>query len=161
MTFTFGNAPATSVIDAVRVLTGDTTDPGHLLEDETIDWMDDLWGHKGNVYFVASKAAESIASKMAREVSFSADGQTVALGELQQKFAELAMSLWGQAEELLAAGSEVFAGGMLRFQFIDPSVAPLAFGTRMHDNPEAGLQDYGDYADTVQYGDTAWGEQVP
>jgi hypothetical protein len=50
---------------------------------------------------------------------------------------------------------------MLKFQFLDTTVAPLAFGTRMHDNPEAGQQDYGSYADTPQFGDTAWGEQVP
>lgn len=159
MTFTFGDDPANSVIDAVRVLTGDTVEAGHLLEDQIINWMDDLWKHKGNVYFVASKAAESIASRLAREVSFMSDGQSVNLSELQQKFTDLAMSLWAQGEELQAAGSEIFAGGMLRFQFHDPSVAALAFGTRMHDNPEAGQQDYGDV--DQYYWSTAWGEEVP
>lgn len=161
MSFSYGDDPANSVIDAVRLLTGDVVDAGHLIEDQSINWINEQWKHKGNVYFVASKAAELIVSRLAREVSFSADGQTVALSELQQKFTELAMSLWAQGEELQAAGSEIFAGGMLRHTFQDPSVAALAFGTRMHDNPEAGQQDYGDWWDGAQYGSTAWGEEVP
>jgi hypothetical protein len=161
MTFTYTDDPANSVIDAVRLLIGDVVEATHLVEDQSIQWMDSQWKHKGNVYFVASKTAELIVSRLAREVSFSSDGQSVNLSELQQKFTDLAMSLWAQGEELQAAGSEIFAGGMLRFQFHDPSVAALAFGTRMHDNPEAGLQDYGDYADTQQFGSSAWGEEVP
>jgi hypothetical protein len=161
MSFSYGDDPANSVIDAVRLLTGDVVDAGHLLEDGSITWINEQWKHKGNIYFVASKAAELIVSRLAREVNFSADGQTVALGELQQKFTELAAGLWAQGEELLAGGSEIFAGGMLQFQWIDPTVAPLAFGTRMHDNPEAGQQDFGGGSDVPQFGSTAWGEQVP
>lgn len=159
MTFSYGNDPAGSTVDAVRLLIGDTENSTHLVEDESIEWMDDMWKHKGNVYFVASKTAELLVSKLAREVTFSADSQTVALSELQQKFTDLAMSLWAQGEELQAAGSELFAGGMLRHQFLDPTVAPLAFGTRMHDNPEAGQQDYGDV--DQYYSSTSWGEEVP
>lgn len=147
MAFTYGGSPGTTPVDTVRFLVGDTDETEYFLQDEEINWLHEIWISKGNEYFVASKAAEAIAAKLARETSFSADGQTVALGELQQKYQTLASELQGVAEEQLVGGSSLYAGGMDAYKRYDPSVAPLSFGTGMHDNPEAGEQDYGDQSD--------------
>lgn len=160
MTFTYNANPAAEPVDAVRLLVGDHNASEYFLQDEEIAWLHDTWINKGNVYFVAAKAAETIAAKFARETTFTADGQTVSLSELQDKYLALATSLREQAEELLVGGSSLHAGGMDAHQWVDPSVAPLAFGTGMHDHREAGLQDYGDYG-SAHWPDSSWGEYVP
>lgn len=147
MSFSYGGSPGTSPIDTVRFLVGDTDENEYFLHDGEINWLHETWISKGNVYHVASKAAEAIAAKFARETSFSADGQSVSIGELQQKYQDLAVQLAGVADELLVGGSSLYAGGMDAHQRHDPSVAPLAFGTRMHDHIEAGQQDYGEAGD--------------
>lgn len=159
MTYSYGGDPANSTKDAVRFLVGDTDSSEWFLSDEEIAWLDSQWSHKGSVYFTASVAAEAIASKLAREISVSSDGQTLSLEGLQQKFILLAQSLRDQHKELLAGGS-IHVGGMDASKQRDPTVAPLAFGTRMHDHREAGRQDFGDLSDAVwDYGQ--WGEFTP
>jgi len=118
--FTYGGSPGTTPVDTVRFLVGDTDETEYFLQDEEISWLHETWISKGNEYFVASKAAEAIAAKLA---------------------------LQGVAEEQLVGGSSLYAGGMDAYKRYDPSVAPLSFGTGMHDNPEAGEQDYGDQSD--------------
>lgn len=143
MAFTYGADPTSSTIDAVRFLVGDTDATEAFLSDEEIRWLSDQWENKNSVYYTASMAAEAIAARFAREVTTSSDSQTVSTSELQQKYMDLAVRLRSQHQALLAGGF-VDVGGINVGEQPDPTVAPLAFGTGMHDNYEAGNQDYGD-----------------
>lgn len=143
MTFTYGADPTASTIDAVRFLVGDTDSDEVFLSDEEIRWLQSQWDGKGSVYYTASMAAEAIAAKFAREVTTSSDSQSVSTSELQQKFTDLAVRLRAQHQSLLSGGS-VDVGGINAGEQPDPTILPLAFGTGMHDNYEAGNQDYGD-----------------
>lgn len=158
MGFTYTN-PTFSEVDAVRFLLGDTNERQALLQDEEIQWVIDTWQGKNSLYFYASVCAEAVAAKLAREVSLSADGQSLSLSELQEKYTRLAHSLRAQHQELLASGVGIHAGGMSAGEQRDPTLLPLAFGTQMHDNPEAGWQDYGDRGALPEFGQ--WGEFTP
>lgn len=158
MTFSYSGDPTDSELDSVRFLTGDTDARLPLLSDEEIEWLITIWGDR-NVYYHAAKAAESISAKMSREVSLTADSQSLTLSELQEKYSRLAVSLFHQYQDLLASGVELHAGGMTAGEHRDVTIAPLAFGTGMHDLPAAGQQDYGD---NTQTGTIAqWGEYTP
>jgi len=147
-----------TVVDKVRFLIGDTDSEEYFLENEEITFLATTWSNKGSVYFVASKAASTIASKVAREVTTSSDGQSVSVSELQEKYLRLAGELYQQDQELLGGGGNIHVGGMNAAEQPDPTVAPLSFGTGMHDNYEAGQQDYG----SRRVEDwTVWGERVP
>lgn len=152
MTFTYSGNPSDSDKDAIRFLIGDTDADEHFLEDEEITYLASMWVLSHSVYWAAAHAADAIAARFAREVTVNSDSQTVSTSELQGKYQELAMRL-RQAHYDFFAGGFVDAGGMLRGEYKDPTVAPLAFGTGMHDNPEAGNQDYGDieYEHRVEY----------
>ena len=103
--------------------------------------------------YCASVAADVLANRFAREVSTSADGVTVALSELQERFQNLATNLREQWKTLLSVmGSADFAGIMLDVETIDSSIKPLVFGVGFMDNYEAGQQDYGYYSP----GDYEW-----
>jgi hypothetical protein len=142
MAFTY-DSPAASEKDAVRFLLGDTTDDGHLLEDEEIDWLISKWKPvHGTTEYVAATAAETIAAKFAREANYSADGVSISLAQLGQQFRELAAQLREQHKSLLVGGTPD-VGGITPGEQPDPNILPLDFGTGMHDNPEAGRQAYG------------------
>lgn len=146
-------------LDSVRFLLGDTDESEVLLNDEEINFLIDQWASKGTIYYTASMGAEAIAARFAREVSVNSDSQTLSTSELQQKYLDLAGRLRMQHNQLLSGGN-VDAGGMNAGERPDPTVAPLSFGTRMHDNPEAGQQDFGDWMDFGGYGwseDELWG----
>lgn len=158
MTFSYSGNPADGNLDAVRFLIQDTNEDLPFLQDEEILWLCALWAQMEHVYFYAAKAAEAISAKVAREVSVSADGQSLSLSELQEKYRRLAQDLHAQYKELLASGVEIHAGGMTAGEQPDPTIAPFAFGTQMHDIYGAGQQDYG----TRNYSVPAqWGEFTP
>lgn len=161
MTFSYSADPGTSPLDAVRFLVGDTESDEVFLQNEEINWLVTQWlATKGTIYYVASKAAEAIASKFARETTFSADGQTVALDNLADKFTQLAESLREQHEDLLVGGSSLYVGGVDANEQPAWGVRPPNFGTQMHDIPAAGNQEYGNAK--AYYGNRwAWGEEVP
>lgn len=144
MSFTYENLNfAASVVSKVRFLVGDNNAEEFFLHDEEIEWLVEMWEHKGSVYFVASMAAEAIAAKFAREISITADSQSLSAGELQQKYLSLAEQLMRRHETLLT-GAELDVGGINAGQQPDPTVTSPAFGTGMHDFYEAGNQDQGD-----------------
>jgi hypothetical protein len=134
--------PSTNFRDGLRLLCGDTTPSQVLLQDEEYDFVRVQWPDERSPYILASYACEMIAAKFAREINISADSQTVGADVLQQKYLTLAERLRTIAKT--AHPGEVYVGGMDSWVSYDPSVAPLAFGTQMHDNPAAGQQDYGD-----------------
>lgn len=144
MTYTYQEAGfADSDISKVRFLVGDNQEDEHFLQDEEIQFLIDMWQHKGSVYFTASMAAEAIAARFSREVTTHSDSQSFNVSELQQKYLTLAEKLMVRHETLLTGG-EVSMGGVLAGEQPDPTVTSPAFGTGMHDFWEVGHQDLGD-----------------
>ena len=146
MTFTYAD-PVGSRRDALRLLVGDTSPGQVLLQDEEYDYLLTVWGDYPN-YTVAAQCAETIAAKLAREIDISADSQSLGANVLQEKYLRLAERLRSQASGEYPG--EIYIGG------IDPITTELtgtapAFGTQMHDHPEAGQQDYGDVHDTPDW----------
>lgn len=150
MTFEY-EGPSASAKDAVRFLLGDTNSAAPMVTDEEINWMISKWMPVYNtVEYVAAAIAETLASRYVREANYSADGVSVSLANLGNQFRELAASLRQQHKNLLAGG-QPDVGGISPGEQTDPEIAPFDFGTGMHDNPEAGRQQYGNRDYTQGY----------
>ncbi len=135
--------PSASDKDEVRFLIGDTDVEDQLLSDEEIQFLVDTWlPVHGTTFYVASIACETIAAKLAREISYSADGVSVSLSELQAKYEKQAETLREQHKSLFVGGAPD-VGGISAYEEQDIGIAPLIFGTGMHDERTAGRQDYG------------------
>ena len=143
MTFTYSGDPAASARDAIRFYAQDTDADDQLLSDEEIDFIISNWQHvSDHPLFVAAVCCDSIAGRFAREISYSADGVSVGAEALQEKYTRLAASLRDQFKSnVVSAGPDV--GGIMIGETYDASIAPLTWGKGMHDNIEAGQQDYG------------------
>jgi hypothetical protein len=140
VTFTYSGDPADSDLDAIRFYVQDTDSADWFLTDEEIEFLIAQWTPVyGNNLMVAAMAAEAIAAKFAREVSYSADGVSIGVQELQQKFDALAMSLRDQYKQY-DVGSGPNAGGVLYSDTEDPTIKPTLFSVGMNDNPRAGDQ---------------------
>lgn len=144
MGWSYTGDPLSSPIDAIRFLIGDTDSTEPQLQDEEIAFLVTTWRNKGTMYWAASQAAETIAAKYTREIALSSDSQTLDLSQLSQKYMTLAEQLRSKHWQLLAGGN-VDVGGITPGQQPDPSVLPTAFGRGMHDNYQAGEQDFGDW----------------
>jgi len=145
MSWTYSGNPSTSDKDSVRFYVGDVDPTFPLLTDEEITFLIGQWEDNYNSpLYVAAVAAEVIAGRFAREVSVSADGVSVSLSELQQRFNDLANSLRDQYKALYGWFDPVTAVNILNDQF-DPSIKPLMFGIGFNDNYQAGRQNYGDF----------------
>lgn len=156
MSWTYSGNPTSSTTDEIRFLIGDTDASDPLLQDEEIQYLYNTWFTKyGTVFYVASIACETIAASYAREASHSADGVSVQLGEIQQKFTAQAETLREQHQNLLIGGIPD-VGGVTADEQPDPTIAPLIFGTGMSDNTAAGRQDYGS-RNVPEY----WPEEYP
>jgi len=150
MTFTYAD-PSASDKDAVRFLLGDTVEAAEMVSDEEIEYMISKWKPVwGTVEFVAAAIAETLAARYVREANYSADGVSVSLANLGNQFRELAASLRQQHKNLLAGG-QPDVGGITPGEQTDPEISPFDFGTGMHDNPEAGRQQYGNRDYTQGY----------
>jgi len=143
MTWSYSKDPADSDLDAVRFYVQDTDPNDQLISDEEIEFLIAQWTpvYASNI-MIASMAAEAIAAKFAREVSYSADGVSVGVNELQTKYDQLALSLRDQYKQFdIGGGPEV--GGVMWSDYPDPRIRPTIFSIGMHDNPGAGDQDSG------------------
>lgn len=143
MTFSYED-PTGRVRDGMRLLCGDTRGSQALLQDEEYDFIRMQWPFEESIYMLASYAAETIAGKFAREIDFSADSQTVSANVLQEKYTTLALTLRQRARS--AFPGTLYIGGLEPNYVPDGLVTSPSFGTQMHDNPEAGQQDFGDRA---------------
>lgn len=145
--WTYSGDPAASSLDQIRFWLQDVDVNLQLLQDEELLWL--YAQHGQEIYsgemWVASMAAEVLANRFAREVSISADGVSVQLSELQDRYEKLAMNLRDQWHEIGKSAKGDFAGVMMDTD-VDPSLKPLMFGIGFHDNYLAGLQDYGSYS---------------
>ena len=141
MTFSYSNDPQGSQLDAVRYLIGDTDTAGALVSDEEIEYALAKWFPMyGTVEWVASTVLDTLAGRYAREASYSADGVSVSLSNLQQQFAAQAEQLRNQHKNSFV-GALADVGGVSPYEGLEPGVKPFSFGTGMHDNVSAGFQD--------------------
>lgn len=142
MTFTYSGDPSFSDLDQVRFYLGDTTEADSYITDEEITFLIDSYSTQyGHLLGVAALGAEMMAAKVSRQVTVSADGVSVALSELQQRFNELAASLRSQYQSLNLSGTSFTS--LDDITLLDPTIPALTFGIGFTDNPEAGQQDYG------------------
>lgn len=146
MAWSYSGDPASSDKDAVRFWVQDTDNAVPLLSDEEIGYLLGMWMPQyGSVIFTAAMAAEVVAAKYTGEVSVSADGVSVQVGDLSQRFQVLAGRLREQYKNE-SAGAEPFLSGVMWDEVKDQSIKPLIFGVGFMDNYEAGKADYGDYS---------------
>ena len=141
MTFSYSGDPSFSEVDALRFYLGDTDAENYYLTDEDLQYLYDTYFEQfGHILGVAAFAAEVIAGKFAREIDISADGVSVSIGQLQQRFNELAQSLRDQYRALnISADFSSLTASLA----LDPTIESLSFGRGFMDNPEAGPQDMG------------------
>ena len=143
MTYTY-DTPNASAKDEVRFLLQDTRQDEWLVSDEEIEYALNVWKSVyGTNQWVAAFLADTIAARYAREAPISADGISVDLSGVCQQMRDLAISLRAQHNELAGVGGYPEAGGTMYGEYMDPSIKPFSFGTGMHDDPGAGMQDYG------------------
>lgn len=148
-TWSYSGDPSSSDRDAVRYYLGDTDPDDPLVSDGEIDFLLAEWLPVSNSkLIVAAVAAENLASRYAREVAVSADGVTVALQDLMDRFLALSGRLRSQDAQRNIGGPDV--GGVDLNDVYDPSVKPLNFSVGMHDNYRGGGQ--GDYRGDEYYG---------
>jgi hypothetical protein len=141
MTWTY-TGPSSSNKDAVRFHVQDTDSTRQLLTDEEIQYLLDEWMPTyDSVLYVAAMACEVLANRFAALIDVNADGVSVAQSQLAERFDTRAASLRDlyRAQNAIAGPYSPSSMGLEH----DPDVAPLTFGTGMHDNLRAGQQDYG------------------
>jgi hypothetical protein len=144
--------PGATDVASVRTLIQDV-DPAHPhLSDEQIQWqIDSISDIYDDVRMWAAYCAEMVAAQHAGDVSISADGVTISGNQLRDQWKQLAESLRCEYKQIAGVGidaaSAQLAGGA---GAVDRTLAPLTFGIGMHDNPDAGRQDFG--------GRERWGE---
>ena len=141
--WTYSGDPATSDMDELRFLVQDTDPEVKLLGDAELDYLLAKWMPAyGSVTYVASVAANVISRKFAGVVTISADGVSVNVADISQRYAKLAIQL--RAEYTAGSiGGEVDLSSLMWDSELDAGIKPLMFGMGVHDNPEAGQQDYG------------------
>lgn len=146
MAFTYSGDPASSEKDQLRFLLQDTDAMFPLLQDEELAWLIAEWMPKyDSLLYVASVAAATISRRFAGIVSVSADGVSVNTADLAQRYRDLALELRDQYKAAMIGG-EVDIANVMIGSGPEPGVRPLRFGVGLHDNPEAGLQDYGTWS---------------
>jgi len=141
--FDYSGNPGDSDLNEVRFLIQDTDPEDVLLTDTELQYLlDKHMPTYNSTYYVAAIACETLAARYAREISYSADGVSLQTSELQTKYKQLAEDLRDQYKATNEAGGPD-AGGILFGEYFDSSIQPLLFSIGMHDNREAGRQDYG------------------
>lgn len=144
MTWSYTN-PSASPKDEVRYWLQDTVSTRELMQDEEIDFMIERYAvrYGGSNVMVAAYCADTLAGRFASEVSINADGTSIGLNELQQKYTTVAQALRDQYQRESGLGLQPYVGGITRFEAPDFDVKEPVFGVGMDDNFEAGKQNYG------------------
>jgi hypothetical protein len=145
MTYSY-TVPGDTDKDTLRFLiqdTGPSQENDWMLTDEEIQWAYETWFPLyHSLYYVAATLADTISARFANEASYSADGVSVNLGPVGDQYRSLAMKLREQYSAQLV-GTTVDAGGMSPDEPQLPGTKPFSFGKGMHDNVEAGPQEFG------------------
>ncbi|MEO6203988.1 MAG: hypothetical protein ABIO67_01190, partial [Mycobacteriales bacterium] len=157
--WTYAGSPLISDVDQVRFWLQDTDPAMPLIADLELQFLVDEWYSKyDSLIYVAAVAADRVSAKFAGVVNVNADGVSVNVSDLADRYAALAARL-RQTYKDAQVGGEVDIANLMWDQFPDYGIKPLSFGVGMHDNLDAGRQDYGSgrynsgsYEDTVRPG---------
>jgi len=144
MSWTYSGNPGDSDKDQVRFYLGDVDPNFPLLTDEEITFLLSQWDVYNAPLYSASVAAETVSARFAREVDVSADGVSVQIGQLQERFKGLAVVLRDQYHALYGFVDPSNLQNALALEW-DPSIDPLVFGIGFNDNYLAGRQNYGNF----------------
>ena len=158
MSWTYSGDPATSPLDEVRFWTQDVVPTRPLLSDEEINFLITKWYEPTNsLLIVSSVACEVIAAKVTPETNVSADGVSVSVGDLQQRYITLAQRLRDQAKMDWDDDDMDLdmADDLWDVASYDSSLSPLVFGIGFMDNWEVGRADFGSYHPGRAHGQTA------
>lgn len=141
--WTYSGDPTASDKDEVRFLVQDTDSSRPLLSDAEIAYLIDRWQSRydSNTY-VASIAAATVSRKFAGVASIVADGVTVNVSDISQRYAVVAQQLRAEYAAGQLGGLVDITNVMIGAQ-LDDDILPLNFSIGMHDNVEAGQQAYG------------------
>lgn len=130
-------------VDVVRFWVQDTDPAVRLLADLEVQYLVDVWMPRvPSLVYVAAKAAEVISAKFAGVVTVSADGVSVNVADISERYAALARRLY-QTHKDHEIGGEIDISNLMWGATRDYGIAPLHFGLGLHDNREAGRQEYG------------------
>lgn len=143
MAWSYSGDPGASDKDEVRFLIQDVDTGLQLLSDEEIQFLLDRWLNRyDSVTYVAAVAAATVSRKFVGVLTISADGVTVNAADLVDRYKALAVQL---RSEYIASqvGGQIDLSNIMVGQGHDYSIKPLSFAIGLHDNPEAGAQDYG------------------
>jgi hypothetical protein len=161
MSWNYSGDPSDSALDEVRFYVQDTDRDDPLISDEEIEFLIARWSPiYGSNIMVASMVAEAIAAKFAREISYSADGVSVGVNELQTKYDALAASLRDQYK-MFDIGSDADYASIMYSDRRDYTIKPTIWAIGMNDNTLAGQQDYGALPAAPLYYETGGEEGVP
>jgi hypothetical protein len=130
----YSGDPTSSPLDAIRFWAQDTG-ASPLLNDAEIDYLTDFAGvdPEENPIDAAALVADRIAAKYVGDVNINADGVSYSGDQLQSRYSALAKELRRQAGRSSGRESVPYVGGLQDGR---------QFGIRMHDNPQAGSQQY-------------------
>ena len=143
MSWSYSGDPTSSDKDEVRFYLQDTDASTPYMTDEEIDFLIAEWQPRfDNNIGIAAVAAERLADRYAGVVDVVADGVKAAISALSDNFVKVAMRLRNLYVERQSTGEVDIANLMVGMQ-PDMTIQPTIFGVHMHDNPEAGQQDYG------------------
>lgn len=141
--WSYSGNPANSPLDAVRFWLQDTDSDQPLMGDAEIAYVisqaDPIYG---SPIATAALCADILVAHFAQMVDISADGVSVSVGNLGQKFRDLAQALRATYSRLAGVGAQPIALGTSILDCADFDVKPLPFKLDMHDNPRAGAQEF-------------------
>lgn len=139
----YSGDPSAGDLDEVRFLSEDNDPELPWLTDDEVQWAIDKWGELyGSNTYVASIVAALLSRKVAGLGSVQSDGVSVDLSGLAERFRQVAADLRNEYAAEREFG-EVDITNLLLDQNWDYSIRPLNFSIGMHDNIEAGQQDFG------------------
>jgi hypothetical protein len=143
VTWTYSGDPSTSDKDAVRFDLQDTDASTPLMTDEEIAYLLTTWMPRyDSTVGVAAEAAQRLANRYAGVVDIVADGVRASVSALAANFRQMAADLRATYSRLQSA-AEIDIDNLMYGHQLDPGLKPLIFSVGMHDNPEAGQQDFG------------------
>lgn len=143
MAWTYGANPASSTLDAVRLLIGDTDTNDQQLQDGEIQW--NLSKYSNNVYAAAVASARQVAARYARMMDSDIESVSVKASVLYKNYADLANKI---AAEGTSTGNGtnnpigVYVGGVtisdVEATDAESDRLPPAFVDGQFDNPPTG-----------------------
>lgn len=141
--WTYSGDPSATALDQVRFWIQDTDPAVRLMSDRELHWLITTWKPRhDSLIYVAAVAAESVAAKFAGVVTVSADGVTVNVADLAERYRILAASL-RQLHKQAQVGGEIDISNLMVGHGLEANIEPLVFGMGLFDNGLAGRQNYG------------------